>query len=117
MPKPKTVAIKMRIRVYVGDRMLGPGKIELLGQIDTTGSLTASAKQMGMSYMRAWKLVQELNSNPERPMVEMSRGGTVGGTAKVTSLGKKMLVLYQRMERKSASAARPDGRKLARLLK
>ena len=117
MPKPKIVAFKMRIRIYAGDRMLGPGKIELLGQIDTTGSLAASAKQMGMSYMRAWKLVQDLNSDPARPMVEMSRGGTSGGTAKLTSFGKKVLALYQRMERKSASAASPDGRKLARLLK
>jgi molybdate transport system regulatory protein len=117
MPKPKTVAIKMRIRIYVGDRMLGPGKIELLGQIDTTGSLAASAKQMGMSYTRAWKLVQELNSNPERPMVEMSRGGTRGGAAKATPFGKKVLALYQRMESTSASAARADGQKLARLLK
>jgi len=117
MPKTKTVAFKMRIRIYVGDRMLGPGKIELLGLIDTTGSLTASAKQMGMSYMRAWTLVQELNRDPLRPMVEMSRGGTRGGTAKVTAFGKKVLALYQRMERKSSSAASADGRKLARLLK
>jgi molybdate transport system regulatory protein len=117
MPKPKTVAIKMRIRIYVGDRMLGPGKIELLGQIDATGSIAASAKQMGMSYTRAWQLVRVLNSDSERPMVEMSRGGTGGGTAKVTPFGKKVLALYRRMEGKSASAARPDALKLARLLK
>jgi molybdate transport system regulatory protein len=116
MPKPKAVAIKMRIRIYAGDRMVGPGKMELLAQIDATGSLSASARQIGMSYMRAWNLVQDLNSNPERPLIEMSRGGPSGGTAKVTSLGKKVLALYQRMERKSASAASPDGRKLARLL-
>ena len=116
MPKPKPVAFKMRIRVYAGDRMLGPGKMELLGQIDATGSLAGSAKQMGMSYMRAWTLVQELNRDPDRPMVETSRGGTGGGTAKVTPFGKKVLALYQSMERKSATAARADGRKLARLL-
>jgi molybdate transport system regulatory protein len=116
MPKQKTVAFKMRIRIYVGDRMLGPGKMELLARIDVTGSLSASAKQMGMSYMRAWKLVQDLNSDPGRPMVEMSRGGTTGGTATVTPFGKKVLALYQSMEARSAAAANPDGRRLARLL-
>jgi molybdate transport system regulatory protein len=107
----------MRIRVYAGDRMLGPGKMELLAQLDATGSLSASAKQMEMSYMRAWTLVQDLNRDPDRPMVTMTRGGTSGGSAKVTSFGKKVLALYQSMERKSANAANPDGRKLARLLK
>jgi molybdate transport system regulatory protein len=97
--------------------MLGPGKMELLAHIDATGSLSASAKRMGMSYMRAWKLVQELNRDPGRPMVEMSRGGVSGGTAKVTLFGKKVLALYERMERKSTKAASADGRKLARLLK
>jgi molybdate transport system regulatory protein len=116
MPKQKTVAFKMRIRIYVGDRMLGPGKMELLAHIEATGSISASAKQMGMSYMRAWKLVQELNCDPDRPMVAMSRGGTTGGTATVTALGKKVLALYQSMEAKSAAAANPDGRALARLL-
>ena len=117
MPNTKEVAIKMRIRIYAGNRMLGPGKIELLEQIDATGSLAASAKQMGMSYTRAWKLVQELNCDLESPMVEMSRGGMGGGAAQVTAFGKKVLALYQRMESKSLSAARADGRKLARLLK
>lgn len=117
MPKHKTSALKMRIRIYVGNRMLGPGKMELLAHIDAIDSLSAAAKRMEMSYMRAWTLVQDLNSDPDRPMVEMSRGGASGGTAKVTSFGKKVLALYQSMERKSASAANPDARKLARLLK
>src|SRR5438477_1442691 len=46
MPKPKSVAFRMRIRVYANDRMLGPGKMELLARIDATGSLSAAAKQM-----------------------------------------------------------------------
>jgi molybdate transport system regulatory protein len=116
MPKQKTVAFKMRIRIYAGDRMLGPGKMELLAQVDSTRSLSAAAREMGMSYTRAWKLTQELNSDPARPMIAMSRGGPSGGSAEVTSFGKKVLALYQSMERKSASAASPDARRLARLL-
>ena len=107
----------MRIRVYANDRMLGPGKVELLEAIDATGSLSAAAKQMGMSYMRAWTLVQELNRDSERPMVAMSRGGTTGGTATLTPFGKKILELYRRMESAATKAAGVYGRQLARLLK
>lgn len=117
MPKEKTVTFKMRIRIYADDRVLGPGKMELLALIGATGSLSEAAKQMRMSYMRAWKLVQDLNRDADRPMVEMSRGGAIGGTAAVTPFGSKVLGLYQCMERESANAADPYGRKLAKLLK
>jgi molybdate transport system regulatory protein len=117
MPKRKPLTVKMRIRIYAGDRMLGPGKMELLAHIDGTGSLSAAAKQMKMSYMRAWTLAQELNRDPDRPMVEMSRGGASGGTAKVTPFGKRILSLYQNMERAGGKAASPYGLRLARLLK
>jgi molybdate transport system regulatory protein len=117
MLKRKTLTVKMRIRIYVGDRMLGPGKMELLSHIDETGSLSAAAKEMGMSYMRAWTLAKDLNCDQSRPMVEMSRGGASGGAAKVTHLGKKILALYQNMERAGRKAAGPYGRKLSRLLK
>jgi len=117
MSKRKALTVKMRIRVYVGDHMLGPGKMELLGHIDATGSLAAAAKKMRMSYMRAWTLVQNLNSDPGRPMVEMSRGGARGGSAKVSQFGKKVLVLYKSMERESTKAATPYRQKLAKLLR
>lgn len=106
----------MRIRVYAGDRMLGPGKIELLAAIDATGSLAAGAKEMGMSYMRAWTLVQDLNRDSLRPIVEMSRGGKSGGSATLTVFGKKVLGLYQEMEQAATLAASTAARKLARLL-
>lgn len=116
MSKQKSVAVQMRIRIYAGNRMLGPGKVELLAHIEATGSLSAAAKGMEMSYMRAWKLVQELNRDPDRPMVEMSRGGAGGGAGKLTALGKEVLALYQKMEDESTKVASPYGRKLARLL-
>jgi len=116
MPKPQSASFKMRIRVYAGERMLGPGKMELLGAIDATGSLAAASKRMGMSYMRAWKLAQELNGDSDRPMIAMTRGGAGGGTAKVTALGKRALQLYQKMDRAAFKAAAGFGRQLARLL-
>lgn len=116
MAQKKPPAFKMRIRVYAGDRMLGPGKMQLLDSVDATGSLSAAAKEMGMSYMRAWTLVQDLNRDSDRPMIEMSRGGTGGGAARLTSFGKKILELYQAMDLAATEAASDDGRKLARLL-
>ena len=91
--------------------------MELLSRIDETGSLSAAARQMSMSYMRAWTLAKELNRDRSRPMVAMSRGGASGGTAKVTRFGRKILTLYQKMERAGNKAAGPYRRRLARLLK
>ncbi|HEY7000506.1 MAG TPA: hypothetical protein VH330_02085 [Candidatus Udaeobacter sp.] len=116
MPKRKPLTAKMRIRIHVGDHMLGPGKMELLGHIEATGSLATAAKKMRMSYMKAWTLVQELNKASDRPMVDMFRGGVGGGGAKVSQFGKKILALYQSMERESTKAATPYRRKLAKLL-
>ena len=107
---------RMRIRVYAGDRMLGPGKMQLLQFINATGSLSEAAKQMAMSYMRAWTLVQDMNRDSKRPMIEMSRGGSSGGTATVTAFGKKVLALYLQMDSAATKAADACGRKLARLL-
>ncbi len=107
----------MRIRVYAGDRMLGPGKMELLAAVEATSSLAAAAKEMGMSYMRAWKLAQDLNRDPERPMVELSRGGTAGGTAALTKFGTKILRLYQKMDGAAIKAAGGYARQLAALLR
>lgn len=117
MPEPKTLTVKMRIRIYAGECMLGPGKMELLAHIVATGSLKAAARKMRMSYMRAWTLVKDLNRNSNRPMVEMCRGGVGGGTAKVTEFGREVLALYQSMDRESTKAAAPYSRKLANLLK
>ena len=107
----------MRIRVYSGNRMLGPGQMQLLEAINARGSLSAAAKEMGMSYMRAWTLVKELNHDPEHPMIEMSRGGAGGGAASLTSFGAKILRLYQEMDRAATRAASANGLQLAKLLK
>ncbi len=106
----------MRIRIYAGDRMLGPGKMQLLEFIDATGSLSEAAKQMGMSYMRAWSLAQEMNRDAKRPMVEMARGGSSGGNASVTVFGRKVIELYRQMDSAATKAASVYGKRLAKLL-
>lgn len=116
MTRSHPSSFRMRIRIYAGNRMLGPGKMELLGRISEAGSLSGAARLMGMSYMRAWNLVKELNRDQVRPMVVLSRGGASGGTARVTPHGKSVLSLYKKMEGESRRVAAPYGRKLARLL-
>ncbi|MFD1807941.1 winged helix-turn-helix domain-containing protein [Gemmobacter lanyuensis] len=55
--------------------MIGPGKAELLERIDETGSIAAAARDMGMSYKRAWSLIETLNAMFDLPLVASTRGG------------------------------------------
>jgi len=109
--------LKPRLRVVAGDVIvLGPGKADLLEAIEEKGELRAAAGQLGMSYMRAWTLLREMNRAFGRPLVETARGGKTHGTARLTRLGRRVLALYREIEMRSAEAAGPAWRKLRRLL-
>jgi molybdate transport system regulatory protein len=99
---------KMECRVRVArdkDVALGPGKVELLGAIASTGSISAAARSMGMSYRRAWLLVETMNSCFEKPLVATSTGGKSGGGAQITADGERLLSGYlQMMDRVEALA-------------
>ncbi|MBL8629635.1 MAG: LysR family transcriptional regulator [Rhodospirillaceae bacterium] len=85
---------------------LGPGKAELLDRIAETGSISAAAKAMDMSYRRAWLLLDELNSSFTQPVVEKTKGGKGGGGgARLTAWGLDMLKLYREIEAKSRKAS------------
>jgi molybdate transport system regulatory protein len=73
----------------------GPGKAELLERIRSTGSLSAAAGEMGMSYMKAWKMVRGLNERFREPLVALSRGGDQRGGASLTPEGERLLALYR----------------------
>lgn len=86
---------------------MGPGKADLLKAIAETGSISAAARQMDMSYRRAWLLVDTMNQCFRTPLVETATGGSRGGGARVTEFGMDILERYQRMEAKAtASVAR-----------
>jgi molybdate transport system regulatory protein len=86
---------------------MGPGKADLLRAIDETGSISAAARQMEMSYRRAWLLVDTMNQAFKSPVVVTLTGGKAGGGAAVTEFGKEVLARYNAMEEKaSASVAR-----------
>ena len=97
-----------RLRVYVGDEIaLGPGKVELLEAILATGSISEAAKQLGMSYNRAWLLVRTMNSCFKEPLVQAERGGGTGGGATLTQSGRRVLALYQLMTLDTLAATKP----------
>ena len=91
-----------RLRIILGKAIaIGPGKAELLRLIEETGSISAAARKMGMSYRRAWTLVETMNTAFREPMVEAATGGRGGGGAQVTDFGREALDRYRAMEEKA----------------
>ena len=88
--------------------MFGPGKAELLTLIAETGSIAAAGRNLGMSYKRAWLLVETMNSTFVEPLVERSRGGANHGGAKLTKMGMRILALYRNIEVETRSACAAD---------
>ncbi len=95
MPPPPP-ALSLRIDLPNGTR-LGPGKATLLRQLVETGSIKAAALDLNMSYPRALKLIEQMNSAFVRPLVETKHGGADGGGAYVTETGQRILQLYQQI--------------------
>jgi molybdate transport system regulatory protein len=88
--KPKGKQLKFRCWIDIdGERFFGPGRAELLQLIDETGSISKAAKAMGMSYKKAWAMVDGLNEHGRKPYV-ISRGSGVdsNGTGNVKSVSK-----------------------------
>lgn len=97
--------LSIRIDLASGGR-IGPGKIALLEAIARAGSISAAARSLGMSYRRAWALVEELNRDLGRPVATAAVGGPGGGGAKLTSFGEAIVVQYRAIEADSAAACR-----------
>ena len=95
--------LTLRIDFDAG-RQIGPGKIRLLELIDSSGSISAAGRQMGMSYRRAWQLVEALNKSFNEPVVLTAIGGKRGGGAVVTEFGKRLVASYHGMEAKASGA-------------
>ena len=108
---------RLRLRLLFGDTMLGPGKAELLQRIRETGSISAAGRGMGMSYKRAWSLVETMNAAFAEPLVTSARGGPGGGGARLTATGTEVLARYRAMEVSAADAAAQDIAALQRLLR
>lgn len=87
---------------------LGPGRADLMELIAETGSISAAGKRMGMSYKRAWSLVQVLNDGFGKPLIETSRGGAAQGGAALTPVGTEVLWRYRQMQAATREAIAED---------
>lgn len=99
----------LTIRVDFGPYgYLGPGKIQLMSLILEHGSIRSAGKEMGMSYRRAWLLIDEINKIFRAPLVEKQMGGAGGGGARLSDLGQEVLRRYRAIEQACAKAAMDD---------
>ena len=102
------------LRVTLSDTFyIGPGRADLLEGVDRTGSIAEAAKGMGMSYKRAWSLIQALNEGYPVPLVDAQRGGT-GQGATLTAEGRSVLEAYRRMQAATREAIASDVKALVR---
>jgi molybdate transport system regulatory protein len=106
-----------RIRVLLGEATaLGPGKVDLLEAIGRTGSISAAARELGMSYRRAWLLVDAINNAFPEPLVDTATGGRGGGGATVTAFGNEVQRRYREIEAKATRSIREELDGFAKLL-
>jgi molybdate transport system regulatory protein len=107
-----------KIRILIGAVVaIGPGKADLLEAIGRTGSISAAGREMGMSYRRAWLLVDVLNASFAKPLVSTATGGQRGGGAKLTDFGADMLRRYRAIEAKAAASIEQELSELASFVK
>lgn len=99
-----------------GEIIMGPGKAMLLELIRETGSIAAAGRKMGMSYKRAWQLVETMNRVFREPLVESSRGGAEHGGARLTQAGEAALGRYSSLMRASSDAGAKDLDAINRML-
>lgn len=99
--------LEIRLRIDLGPTIsVGPGKIVLLEQIARTGSLSQAARELGMSYRRAWQLLDELNHSFAEAVATTSVGGAGGGGVKVSAFGAELVAAYRDVERACLEVAR-----------
>ena len=109
---------RFRLRVTSGETIaIGPGKIDLLEAIVETRSITAAAKSIGMSYRRAWILVDQINACLRQPAVASAKGGERGGGSRLTAVGEDLVARYRRIEARAAEACADDVAALLQLVK
>jgi len=110
-----TPVVRFRID-FAADSSVGPGKIELLEAIRAHGSLSQAARSLGMSYRRAWLLVESLNSYFREPVTRATTGGKGGGGVTITTFGESLIKSYRELSDDIAMAAARRLPPIARLV-
>lgn len=102
--KKSSARLRAQLRVMLDDEIaFGPGKADLLDAIRATGSISGAGKHMGMSYRRAWLLVDSMNRCFQKPLVDTAKGGANGGGTQLTELGEQVLQHYRALQREVAA--------------
>lgn len=105
MAKRSSLDVRLRID-FAPEGSVGPGKIALLEAIAASGSLSQAARELGMSYRRAWGLLDDLNRALREPVASATTGGTGGGGAQLTEFGAELVAAYREVEAIAAAAAK-----------
>lgn len=110
MPKSNVKSLpSLSIRIDLDSASrIGPGKVLLLENIDACGSISAAGRAMGMSYKRAWDLVDEINRICRQDAVQRQTGGKKGGGAVLTPFGISLVARYRKIERDAGNAVRKE---------
>jgi molybdate transport system regulatory protein len=106
----------IRLDLANGDR-IGPGKIAVLEAIRDTGSISEAARHLGMSYRRAWMLVDQINETLREPAVSTRQGGQHGGWTVLTPAGEQVIELYHTIEEQTRTSARQEFRAIDKLVR
>ncbi len=111
--------LKIKLQVYHGEEIaMGPGKADLVDAIGEHGSISAAAKALGMSYRRAWLLVDTMNRCWRKPLIETAPGGQARAGARVTPFGRDVVAQYRALQDGASDACGgPDWNALSKLLK
>lgn len=109
------IAVRLFLKLDAETR-IGHGKVALLEGVAATGSISAAGRATGMTYRRAWELIDHMNKAFGRPLVEGHTGGAGGGGARLTDLGREVVARYRALQAATEAAAAPHLQALETLM-
>ena len=115
---PASTKPRLTLRIDLGPgQSIGPGKIRLLEAVAETGSISSAGRALGMSYRRAWMLIDDLNSSFRKKVVSTTLGGKEGGGATLTPFGQELVKRYRAIEQSATKATKTHVDFLARAMR
>ncbi|WP_260293115.1 winged helix-turn-helix domain-containing protein [Sedimenticola hydrogenitrophicus] len=97
--------VKLRLQIRFNDSVIGPGKIALLESVAQHGSISGAGKACGMTFRRAWQLIETVQEALGQPLVETTVGGKGGGGAELTPFAKSLIEHYRKLEKQANGSA------------
>lgn len=99
--------VKLRLQIRFNDSVIGPGKIALLESVAQHGSISGAGKACGMTFRRAWQLIETVQEALGQPLVETTVGGKGGGGAALTPFAEALIAHYRKLEQQANDSAGP----------